>query len=65
MPSAGPAASSRFAPMPGPHDRGAQLCAMGDKEFFVSQSYGEAFVLYLEAAEPPNSHPVAMHRLGV
>ena len=50
MPSAGPAASSRFAPMPGPHDRGAQLCAMGDKEFFVSQSYGEAFVLYLEAA---------------
>ena len=65
MPSAGPAASSRFAPMPGPHDRGAQLCAMGDKEFFVSQSYGEAFVLYLEAAEPTNSHPVAMHRLGV
>ena len=64
LPSAGPAAS-RFAPMPGPHDRGAQLCAMGDKEFFVSQSYGEAFVLYLEAAEPPNSHPVAMHRLGV
>ena len=38
---------------------------MGDKEFFVHQSHGEAFLLYLEAAEPPNAHPPAMHRLGV
>ena len=38
---------------------------MGDKEFYVHQSHGEAFVLYLEAAEPPNAHPPAMHRLGV
>ena len=37
---------------------------MGDKEFFVHQSHAEAFLLYLEAAEPPNSHPPAMHRLG-
>ena len=37
---------------------------MGDKEFFVHQSHGEAFLLYLEAAEPPNAHPPAMHRLG-
>ena len=63
-PSSGPA-PSRFAQMPGgSHDRGAQLCAMGDKEFFVHQSHAEAFLLYLEAAEPPNSHPPAMHRLG-